>query len=234
MKFSFTEIALVLATVLAMNVTAAEEKKNSPLVGLWVSSFTTADGGQVTPRVRFKMKDGKLSGTSIFRADQAADLKNIVFEDGQVSFDVVRDYLGDKVTTHYSGKLSGTTINGKITSVADGEKQTYDWEAKRIHGVEGVWKWTVTFGEWVIDSRATLKMEGEKLTGKLAGGRDTLDIHRGQFKDNKVHFETERRGRDGGKTTNVYHGTLDGDKITGTFISNFGGRRTNEWNAVRD
>jgi hypothetical protein len=234
MKFSFTNIFFTLAAVFMMNVTAAEDAKKSPLTGLWVWTFTTSDGGQVTPRVRFKMKDGELTGTSTFRSGWDAPLKNIVFKDGQVGFDVARDYLGDKVTTHYSGKLSGTTITGKITAAANGETETYDWDAKRISGVEGVWKWTVTYNERSFDQRVTLKPEGEKLTGKLATGRGDIDIHHGRFKDNHIHFETERRGFDGEKTTNVYRGTLDGDKITGTYTSNFGGRRTNEWNAVRD
>ena len=234
MKFSFTEIVLVLGAVLAMNVTAADETAKSPLSGMWISSFTMPDGGQVTPRLRFKMKDGKLEGTSSFRPGSETSLKKIVFKDGQVSFDVVRDYLGDKVTSHYSGKLDGTTIKGKITSVAAGETQTYDWEAKRISGIEGAWKWEVTFRDRTFEQRVRLKPEGEKLTGKYPTfGGGEVDIHRGSFKDNRVRFEVERRGRDGERTTNVFRGVLDGDKITGTYTSTFGGYRTNEWNAVR-
>jgi hypothetical protein len=225
----------ILATALALDVSAAEEPaKKSPLEGIWLWSFTNSDGGHLAPRVKFKAKDGELTGISRFRAGSEAPVTNIIFKDGQVSFDVVRDYLGEPVVTHYRGKLNGTAIKGKITSTANGEQQIYDWDAKRVSGIDGVWKWTVTVGEWTIDSRVTLKADGEKLTGKLAGGRGgDLDIHRGKFKENRVYFEVERRNRDGEKSTNVYRGKLDGDKITGTFTSTFREYRTNEWDAAR-
>jgi len=222
------------AAVFALNVIGAEDPAGrSPLDGTWLWNFTMPDGGRVTPRVKFRTKDGELTGTSRFRPGAEAPLTNIVFKNGRVSFDVVRDYLGEPVATHYDGTLNGATIKGKITSSANGEKQTYDWDAKRVSTVEGVWKWSITFGERTFDSRVTLKLEGEKLTGKLAGGRSESDIHRGRFRDNRVRFEVERRGSDGERTTNVYRGKLDGDKITGTYTSHFGGYRTNDWNAVR-
>jgi len=236
MKISRINAVWILAAALAMNVSAADESaKKSPLEGIWLWSFTNADGGHLTPRVKFRTtKEGELAGTSRFRQGLEAPVTNIVFKDGQVSFDVVREYLGDPVVTHYQGKLSGTAIKGKITSTAHGEQQIYDWNAKRVSGIEGAWKWTVTFGEWTFDSRVTLKADGEKLAGKLAGGRGgDLDIHKGRFKDNRVYFEVERRNREGEKTTNVYRGKLDGDKITGTYTSTFGGVRTNDWDAVR-
>ena len=220
-----------LAAAFALNMTAAEEARRSPLEGTWLWNFTNSDGGHLTPKAKFKMKEGELTGTSRFRSGSETPLTNIVFQDGEVSFDVIRDYLGEKVATHYSGKLNGTSIKGTITSRSTGEN--YDWDARRVSGIEGLWKWTVTFGERTFDSRVALKLEGTKLTGKFATNRGEVDIHRGTFKDNHVHFEVERRGFDGEKTTNVYRGKLEGDKITGTYTSTFGGRRTNDWNAVR-
>jgi hypothetical protein len=41
------------------------------------------------------------------------------------------------------------------------------------------------------------------------------------------------RERDGEKSTNYYRGKLSGDTITGSYTSNFGQRRTNEWHAAR-
>lgn len=235
MNLSRINAVWTLAAALTLNVNAADEPaKRSPLEGSWLWSFTNSDGGHLTPRLRFKTKDGELTGTSRFRAGSETPLTNLVFKDGQVSFDVVRDYLGEPVVTHYRGKLSGTAIKGKITSTANGEQQIYDWDAKRVSGIEGAWKWTVSFGEWTFDSRVTLKADREKLTGKLAGGRGgDLDIHKGRFRDNRVYFEVERRNRDGEKSTNVYRGRLDGDRIIGTYTSTFREYRTNEWDAVR-
>ena len=235
MNFSSITALLIITAALALDVNAAEEPaKRSPLEGTWLWSFNNSDGSHLTPRLRFRTKGGELTGTSRFRAGSEAPITNIVFKDGQVSFDVVRDYLGEPVVTRYTGKLSGTTIKGKIRSTANGEQQVYDWDAKRVSGIEGVWKWTVTFNERTFDSRVTLKADREKLTGKLAGGRGgDLEIHKGKFRDNRVYFEVERRGRDGEKSTNVFRGRLDGDRIIGTYTSTFREFRTNEWDAVR-
>ena len=233
MKFSLIRISIVAAAVL-LNLNAADEApKKSPLEGIWLWNFNMPDGGHVTPRAKFKVKDGELSGTSRFRPGSETPLTNIVFKNGQVSFDVVRDYLGEPIITHYRGKLDGNSITGKIVSGAGGEGQTFDWDAKRVSGIDGVWTWTVSFGERTFDSRVTLNLKGEKLSGKMRTGRGEVDIHRGSFKNNRVHFEVERRGGDGEKTTNVFRGKLEGDEITGTYTSSFGGHRTNVWNAVR-
>lgn len=237
MKLRFANLLLFSALAGgALSALAAQESaKKSPLEGIWLWNFTMPDGSHVTPRLKFRTKNGVLVGTSHFRQGSEAPVTNIVFKDGQVTFDVVRDYLGEPVVTHYKGKLSGTSIKGKITSVAGGEEQTYDWEAKRVNGIEGVWKWTATFGERTIDSRVTLKADGEKLTGKLAmaGRGGDIDIHKGRFRENRVYFEVERRNREGEKSINVFKGRLEGDTIKGTYTSTFRELRTNEWNAAR-
>ena len=225
--------ASILAATCVFHSVAADDTAKSSLDGTWLWNFTMPDGAQVTPRVKFKTKDGELTGTSRFRAGGEVPITNITFKNGELSFDVVRDLFGDQAVTRYSGKLEGTAIKGKITSSSGGEKHVYDWDAKRISGIDGVWKWSVTVGERTFDSRVTLKLDGERLTGKLSGGRGDVDIHRGRLRDNRVSFEVERRGFDGERTTNVYRGRLDGDKIAGIYTSTFGGLRTNDWNAVR-
>src|SRR5262245_7461559 len=129
MKFRRSSAVWVLVMAWALYATAAEDAAKSPLDGTWLWNFTMPDGAHVTPRVKFRMKDGELTGTSRFRPGAEAPLTNIVFQNGQVSFDVVREYFGERVVTHYSGKLEGTEIKGKITSNS-GEKQIYDWDAK--------------------------------------------------------------------------------------------------------
>src|SRR6185436_3914473 len=109
-------------------------------------------------------------------------------------------------------------------------------------GPEGTWKWNAGFGNGGFGgfggsrSQSTLKLkqEGERISGKIVGGRggDT-DIHRGKFKNDEITFEVERY-RDGEKIITRYYGKLSGDKITGQIESNFAGSpRTNNWEAVR-
>jgi hypothetical protein len=216
---------------------AADNKARSPFEGTWLWSFTNADGGVVTPRIRFKTKDGELTAISRFRAGSETPVTNLTFQGSQVSFDVVRERDGEEIITHYSGRLSGDTIKGKITARPDGEEQSHAWIAKRPTGVDGPWRLYVDYGgEWPMESRVTFKQEGEKLTGKIRLFRGETDIHRGRLKGGNISFEVERTGRDGEKSTNRYHGKFSGDKLAGKVeMNNFrsGRRETNDWDAVR-
>lgn len=243
MKYKFVK-AVSLFAACGLSLFAAEQASRSPLQGMWQWKFTMPDGGEISPRVSFKTKDGKLTGASRFRSGSEAPLSNIVLNGNEVSFDVVRKYEGEIVTTHYSGKLSGDAIKGKITSKSNGEEQSYVWEARRLIGVEGSWRLYLDYGgEWPSESRLTLHQEGEKITGKLKSnfGGDS-DIHRGKFKDGKIYFEVERGARGGGeKSTNRYHGRFTNDAMVGTVEMNRfgrgggggGGRQTNDWDALR-
>jgi len=229
----------VFVVALVLTLTAADDvRRRSPLEGTWQWDFTMPDGGKVSPRVKFKTKDDELTGVSRFRPGSEAPLTNIALKGDRVSFDVVREYEGEKVVTHYSGRLNGDTIKGKITAKSNGEEQSYDWVAARANGVDGAWTVTVDFGtDRPFESRLTLKQEGEKLSGKLRGFRSDSDIHHGRLKDGKISFEVERPGFGGGeKSTNRYHGKVSGDTMTGKVEMNrFGGegRQTNDWDAVR-
>ncbi|MBM3875340.1 MAG: hypothetical protein FJ386_01280 [Verrucomicrobia bacterium] len=75
------------------------------------------DGDKVTGTIKVNEFDSPISDGGL--------------KDGELSFKVVRERDGQKFTSTYTGKLSGDTIKGKITSDFGGEKRTYDWEAKR-------------------------------------------------------------------------------------------------------
>jgi hypothetical protein len=212
---------------------AAEENAPSPLEGIWKWTFTMPDGGQVNPRIKFKTEKNALAGVARFRPGTDTPVTNMVFTGNEVSFDVARGRDGQTITTHYAGRIEGDKINGKVTSNWAGETQSYDWRAERSNDLDGTWKWRLEFGGRGIDQSMTLKRENERVTGKLHLGRGgEPDIHHGRFRNNQLSFEVYRE-RDGEKTTNYYRGKLTGDRITGTYTSSFGQRRTNEWHASR-
>ena len=229
--------AFVLLTVTG-NAVAADDvsAKPSPLEGTWKWNFTMPDGAETSPQIKFKTdKKGALTGTSTFRKGSETPITNLIVKGDKVSFDVVRTYLGDKVVTHYTGTFRGDLLQGTITSEANGEEQVYDWEAKRASGLDGSWKWSIDFGRGrPIEFVVTLKQEGEKVSGKVKTSFGESDIHSGKFKDNRVFFETERKGSDGSKRIRRYHGKLTNEKIFGTTEANDGGEwRTNKWEPVR-
>ena len=49
----------------------------------------------------------------------------------EITFKVIRDRDGRKVTAKYKGKITGDTVKGKVESDWSGDWQTLDWEGTR-------------------------------------------------------------------------------------------------------
>jgi len=111
----------------------------------------------------------------------------------------------------------------------------------------GTWKWTTEFGGQKREQTLKLKVEGDKVTGTLSGGRgggkgakgkDTpaaaTKIEDGTFKDGEIKF-TVTRERGGMKTVSKYTGKLTGDTIKGTVETNRDGEaQKRDWEAKRE
>jgi len=99
----------------------------------------------------------------------------------------------------------------------------------------GTWKWTVTFNNNTRDVTLKLKLDGDKLTGKISGRNNTeIDIADASFKDNEVSFSVTRE-RDGQKFVTKYKGKLDGDTIKGKSESERNGQnQSRDWEAKRE
>lgn len=212
----------------------SEPAKSSKLDGTWKWSFTMPDGGKVEPKAKLKAEGDSLSGTSSFRTGFAAPIQDGKVAGDDISWTVVREQSGRKVTTHYKGKLHGDTIKGTIQSDWNGDARSYPWEAKRMSDTpEGNWRWEIGFGNFRSENTARLKIEGQKLTGKVKSRDRETDIKDGKFKSGELSF-TVVRERDGNEIVSYYRGKLDGDTIEGTVETEFGGNpRTNAWVATR-
>jgi hypothetical protein len=80
------------------------------------------EGEKLTGKLGAPTRDGEMRETEI----QDGKIKG---ED--ISFTVVREFNGNKMTSKYSGKLSGDSIKGKVEVERNGENQSRDWIAKR-------------------------------------------------------------------------------------------------------
>jgi hypothetical protein len=89
-----------------------------------VSATLTEKDGKLTGTISRPGRDGNTSTTEITNGSIKGDT---------VSFNLEREYNGNKVVTKYSGKLSGDTITGQTESPGrnGGEAQKRDWVAKR-------------------------------------------------------------------------------------------------------
>ena len=107
----------------------AEDKKADPS-GTWKWSFTGQGGQTRETTLKLKLDGEKLTGTVSGRGGETA-IAEAKLKGEEISFQVTREFNGNKVTTKYNGKISGDTIKGKMEFERDGQAQSRDWEAKR-------------------------------------------------------------------------------------------------------
>src|SRR6185436_13304832 len=79
--------------------------------------------------------------------------------------------------------------------------------------VDGKWAGEVPGGRGPQQVTLTLKADGGKLTGSMAGGRGgEIPIEEGTISNGMLKFKTKQMGR-GGEVTLNWSGTLKGDEI---------------------
>jgi hypothetical protein len=118
--------ALVLAIFGVAGIVRADDKPNP--TGTWKWTVMGGGGQARETTLTLKLDGNKLTGAISGRGGMETPIEEATYKDGEVSFKVTRERMGQKVTTKYSGKLSGDTIKGK--SEREGG-QARDWEAKR-------------------------------------------------------------------------------------------------------
>jgi len=114
-----------------MAFTAGAADKKSDIAGTWKSSYTNSQNGRVMESTfKLKAEGEKLTGTVSGRNNDTA-IEEGKIKGEEVSFQVTREFNGNKMVVKYSGKLSGDTITGKAESERNGEPTKRDWVAKR-------------------------------------------------------------------------------------------------------
>lgn len=108
----------------------AKREQAATATGTWKWTMTRPDGQTMQRSVKLKQDGDKLTGVSVFNdnetAIEAGEVKN-----GEVSFQVTREFNGNKVTMKYHGKLDGDSLKGKIEGNFGGQDRSFDWDAKR-------------------------------------------------------------------------------------------------------
>lgn len=123
-------IQLAVCLTLALGFTANAQDKKTDVTGTWKSSFTNQNNQVRESTFKLKVEGDKLTGTVSGRNNDTAIEEGKVKND-EISFQVTREVNGNKITTKYTGKVSGDTIKGKAESQRDGQPQKRDWVAKK-------------------------------------------------------------------------------------------------------
>src|SRR5262245_3469942 len=73
--------------------------------------------GEVAMTLELKQDGEKLTGTLVREgSDMKSEISDGKIKDSDLSFNVVREFNGNKVTSAYKGKIDGDTIKGNITT----------------------------------------------------------------------------------------------------------------------
>ncbi len=105
--------------------------------GNWSWTTPGRNGGEGRKMtLKLKVDGEKLTGAVTMPGRQGGDPVETAISDGkvkgdEVTFNVVREFNGNKMTIKYSGKVSADAIKGNTESERNGETNKRDWEAKR-------------------------------------------------------------------------------------------------------
>jgi hypothetical protein len=125
---SILQLSACLALALAF--TAHAEDKKVDLTGTWKSSFTNQNDQVRETVFKLKAEGEKLTGTISGRNNDTA-IEEGKIKGEEISFQVTREFNGNKMVIKYTGKVSGDTIKGKSEVERDGQIRSRDWVAKR-------------------------------------------------------------------------------------------------------
>ena len=131
-----TLIKAAACAILALGAVAQAQDKKADPTGTWTWSTPGRDGGaERKSTLKLKLEGDKVTGklSAPGRGGQSSDVEisEGKLKGNEISFNVTREFGGNKVTAKYSGKISGDSIKGKVETDRDGQTRARDWEAKR-------------------------------------------------------------------------------------------------------
>ena len=98
--------------------------------GNWNTALILGDGNRIEGTLKLKQDGDKLTGATV-RNENETQIQDGHIAGDEISFKVIRDRDGRKVTAKYKGKITGDTVKGKVESDWSGDWQTLDWEGTR-------------------------------------------------------------------------------------------------------
>ncbi len=107
-----------------------ETAKAAGASGNWNTALILGDGNRIEGTLKLKQDGDKLTGATV-RNQNETQIQDGKIADDEITFKVIRDRDGRKVTAKYKGKMTGDTIKGKVESDWSGDWQTLDWEGTR-------------------------------------------------------------------------------------------------------
>ena len=100
------------------------------VTGKWTYTLEVSLDTSVDFIADFKQVGENVTG-SVTVQEMKTAIEKGKFKDGQLTFEIPREYGGVKFMSRYAGKLAADQLTGKIVSGTAPVERTYEWRAKR-------------------------------------------------------------------------------------------------------
>jgi len=98
--------------------------------GNWNTALILPDGNRIEGTLKLKQDGDKLTGATV-RNENETQIQDGKIAGDEITFTVIRDRDGRKLTAKYKGKITGDSVKGKVESDWSGDWQTLEWEGTR-------------------------------------------------------------------------------------------------------
>ncbi|MDB6054529.1 MAG: hypothetical protein JWN25_2052 [Verrucomicrobiales bacterium] len=98
--------------------------------GNWNTVLIIGEGNRIEGTLKLKQEGDALTGATV-RNENETPIQDGKIVGDEITFKVIRDRDGRKVSTKFKGKITGDSIKGKVESDWSGDLQTFDWEGTR-------------------------------------------------------------------------------------------------------
>lgn len=135
--YTSTIVRLAACAALAFGFLAQAAAADAKADGTWSWTMRGREGSpERKMTLKLKTEGEKLTGKISMPGRDGGEARDVEIQEGkikgdEVSFNVVREFNGNRMVSKYTGKIAGDTLKGKMEFDRQGEKMSRDWEAKR-------------------------------------------------------------------------------------------------------
>ncbi len=215
-------ITLLVLLMLSVQLSAQPSRsRRGGLYGDWQVKLDY-DGRQMESILSFSRdKEGNRTGHWIsFRG--LSELKDVKYEEGQLSFVRVRQNREGQSTT---SKFTGTIKDGKLSGTLSSDRGEYKLEgerSKRIPRAVGSWEMKLKTGEQELTATLVINSEeGGNLTGQWQSQQGEHEITDVEYERGKLTFKRKSKIQDR-QWESTFEGSVQRDTLSGVLKSERG------------
>src|SRR5262249_41202371 len=138
-------------------------------VGVWQLSIAMDDGSKLDVTVTVTKEGDALKGTLVGQDGVETELTDVAFQDGELSFNMTRDFGGNELKSKFKGKLAEGAFNGNVDYDVAGQVGNLTVEGKRqveATNPVGTWALVMTTDEGLrLEPKLKLTQEGDTVSG---------------------------------------------------------------------